>query len=316
MKHQIINNDLKKFTINFNKFLKKKLSKDKNLLNQAILYSINTGGKRFRPYLVYIFGKELNLSNSVIFNLASAIEMLHNYSLVHDDLPSMDNDQFRRGKKTTHYKFNEYTAILAGCALLTKAYQILSSSSFKISDKKKTKLIEVMSKVSGEKGLLLGQYYDLSLKSPTVSGRLELNKLKTAKLMSYCCQAVAICANKNKSIEESMKKIGEYIGEIFQINDDIADFPRMSKVNTEILLNYKNLEVIADPVIKFLFEGDKIIGFVCQSGKEVRVKELILTTGTFLNGLIHIGETQIPAGRYDEKPSTGLSEQLEKFNFT
>ena len=81
----------------------------------------------------------------------------------------------------------------------------------------------------------------------------------------------------------------------------------------KILLNYKNLEVIADPVIKFLFEGNKVIGFVCQSGKEIRTKELILTTGTFLNGLIHIGETQIPAGRYDEKPSTGLSEQLAKF---
>ena len=81
----------------------------------------------------------------------------------------------------------------------------------------------------------------------------------------------------------------------------------------KILLNYKNLEVIADPVVKFLFEGDKVIGFVCQSGNEVRTKELILTTGTFLNGLIHIGETQIPAGRYDEKPSTGLSEQLAKF---
>ncbi len=81
----------------------------------------------------------------------------------------------------------------------------------------------------------------------------------------------------------------------------------------KILLNYKNLEVIADPVVKFLFEGEKIIGFLCQSGKEVRTKELILTTGTFLNGLIHIGETQIPAGRYDEKPSTGLSEQLAKF---
>ncbi len=81
----------------------------------------------------------------------------------------------------------------------------------------------------------------------------------------------------------------------------------------KILLNYKNLEVIADPVIKFLFEGDKIIGFVCQSGKEVRTNELILTTGTFLNGLIHIGDTQIPAGRYNEKPSTGLSEQLAKF---
>ena len=82
----------------------------------------------------------------------------------------------------------------------------------------------------------------------------------------------------------------------------------------KILLNYENLEVVADPVVKFLFNNDQIIGFVCQSGKEVRTRELILTTGTFLNGLIHIGETQIPAGRFDEKPSTGLSEQLAKFN--
>ncbi|MDA9619106.1 tRNA uridine-5-carboxymethylaminomethyl(34) synthesis enzyme MnmG [Candidatus Pelagibacter bacterium] len=82
----------------------------------------------------------------------------------------------------------------------------------------------------------------------------------------------------------------------------------------KILLNYENLEVVADPVIKFLFNNNQLVGFVCQSGREVRTKELILTTGTFLNGLIHIGETQIPAGRFDEKPSTGLSEQLAKFN--
>ena len=81
----------------------------------------------------------------------------------------------------------------------------------------------------------------------------------------------------------------------------------------KILLNYENLQVVADPVVKFLFDNNKVIGFVCQSGKEISTKELILTTGTFLNGLIHIGETQIPAGRYDEKPSTGLSEQLAKF---
>ena len=82
----------------------------------------------------------------------------------------------------------------------------------------------------------------------------------------------------------------------------------------KILLNYENLEVVADPVIKFLFNDDQLVGFICQSGREVRTKELVLTTGTFLNGLIHIGETQIPAGRFDEKPSTGLSEQLAKFN--
>ena len=84
----------------------------------------------------------------------------------------------------------------------------------------------------------------------------------------------------------------------------------------KILLNYKNLSVVADPVTKFIFDENenKVIGFLCQSGKEIRCKELILTTGTFLNGLIHIGETQIPAGRFDEKPSTGLSEQLAKYD--
>ena len=83
----------------------------------------------------------------------------------------------------------------------------------------------------------------------------------------------------------------------------------------KILLNYKNLTVVADPVTKFIFDDNenKVIGFLCQSGKEIRCKQLILTTGTFLNGLIHIGDTQIPAGRYDEKPSTGLSEQLSKY---
>ncbi len=110
----------------------------------------------------------------------------------------------------------------------------------------------MLSKVSGEKGLLLGQYYDLSFKSPTVRGRLKLNKLKTARLMSYCCQAVAICANKNKSVEISMQKIGENIGEIFQINDDFADFPRMSKVNTEILLKYR--KKLAEKTIKNLMK--------------------------------------------------------------
>ena len=95
-----------------------------------------------------------------------------------------------------------------------------------------------------------------------------------------------------------------------------SDRKLYKKYMQEVLLNYENLEVIADPVVKFIFEfeKDKIRGFICQSGKEATCNQLILTTGTFLNGLIHIGQKQIPAGRYNEKPSTGLSEQLEKFN--
>ncbi len=92
-----------------------------------------------------------------------------------------------------------------------------------------------------------------------------------------------------------------------------SDRALYKKYMQSILLNYKNLTVIADPVIKFLFKNNEVTGILCQSGKEVRCKELVLTTGTFLNGLIHIGDKQIPAGRYDEKPSTGLSEQLAKF---
>jgi len=94
-----------------------------------------------------------------------------------------------------------------------------------------------------------------------------------------------------------------------------SDRALYKKYMQEILLNYKNLKIIADPVIKFLFDNNnnKVVGFISQSGKEIKCKELILTTGTFLNGLIHIGETQIPAGRFDEKPSTGLSEQLTKY---
>ena len=93
-----------------------------------------------------------------------------------------------------------------------------------------------------------------------------------------------------------------------------SDRALYKKYMQETLLNYKNLTVVADPVIKFIFKEDEIKGFICQSGKEVRCKQIVLTTGTFLNGLIHIGETQIPAGRFDEKPSTGLSEQLAKFS--
>jgi len=93
-----------------------------------------------------------------------------------------------------------------------------------------------------------------------------------------------------------------------------SDRKLYKKYMQKLLLNYENLEVIADPVVKFIFNKNKIRGFICQSGKEVICNQLILTTGTFLNGLIHIGQKQIPAGRYDEKPSIGLSEQLEKFN--
>ena len=231
--------DLNGFTKRFDVFLKKKLAKEKDLLNSSINYSLFSGGKRFRPYLIFLFGKEYKLTSSVIMNLATAVEMLHNYSLVHDDLPAMDNDKYRRGKKTTHYRYNEFIAILAGCGLLTKTYENLSNKNFKLSDNIKLKLIEHLTKISGEHGLLKGQYLDLSINNKSIAKRIEINRLKTGKLMSYCCSAVGIASKKNKITVNRLSKVGLYIGEIFQINDDLEDYPRMKKQDKFLLLDYK-----------------------------------------------------------------------------
>ena len=239
MTHSKTIKDLNSFTKKFNAHLKKKLDKEKDLLNSSINYSVFSGGKRFRPYLILLFGKEYNLPASVSMNLAAAVEMMHNYSLVHDDLPAMDNDKYRRGKKTTHYKYNEFIAILAGCGLLTKTYATLSSRNFKLSDKIKIKLIEHLTKISGEKGLLKGQFLDLSIKNKTTNKRLKINKLKTGKLMSYSCSSVGIASKKNRNTINRLSKIGLYIGEIFQINDDFEDYPGMKKDEKSILKAYK-----------------------------------------------------------------------------
>ena len=260
MKHRQTIRDLNVFTKKFNIFLRQKLIKEKNLLNTSIHYSIFSGGKRFRPYLILLFGKEYGLPSNIIMNLAVAVEMLHNYSLVHDDLPAMDDDKYRRGKKTTHYKYNEFIAILAGCGLLTKTYAILSSRSLKLSDKIKIQLIEHLTMISGEKGLLKGQYLDLSSKDKTVNKRLEINKLKTGKLMSYCCSAVGIASNKKTVPIKRLENIGMYLGEIFQINDDFEDYPRMKIKEKMILENYKLklFKKIIKELKKLKVKGQKI----------------------------------------------------------
>ena len=168
--------NIETFNKKFEFFLSKKILSKKNNLDKAIHYSVFSGGKRFRPYLVSVMAKEFKLSLNIIMHLSGTVELLHNYSLVHDDLPAMDNDKYRRGKKTTHYKFNEYTAILAGNALLTKAFELLVSKSFKIENGVRSNLVKELTFISGEEGLLKGQYQDLSLKKYNMKKRLEMNK--------------------------------------------------------------------------------------------------------------------------------------------
>ena len=233
--------ELNKFIKKFNSDLKKFLPKSTNTLNKSINYSILAGGKRFRPFLIYTFAKVLKVSPSNSIKIGIAVEMLHNYSLVHDDLPAMDNDKYRRGKKTTHYKYNEYTAILAGCGLLTLSYKMLSSSKLKLDSKIKAELILALTKISGEGGLLQGQFEDLSNKKNTYSERIHINKLKTGKLMSYCTESVGIAAKLSSKKINLLKKIGLNIGEIFQISDDFNDEPKMPAKEKRYLEKYRDI---------------------------------------------------------------------------
>ena len=150
-------------------FLKK--NKFSYLIN-PMQYSIFSGGKRFRSVVIVNTGKIFNIDYKKLIMIGAAIECVHSYSLIHDDLPAMDNDDLRRGKPSVHKKFNEFTAMLAGNALLTLAFEILSSEDLKLKQKTKNELIKTLSYSSGHSGLAGGQYLDLTFEKKHVSKKI------------------------------------------------------------------------------------------------------------------------------------------------
>jgi len=200
-------------------------------LVKVMKYGIFSGGKRFRSSILIntgiIFG--VNYNNLII--IGSAVECIHSYSLIHDDLPSMDNDDLRRGKLSTHKKFNEFTAILAGNSLLTLAFEILSSNDLKLSQKVKTKLIKTLSNYSGHSGLAGGQYSDLIFEKKNISKKniINMQKKKTGQLFGFCCECIAIIKNLKYGERKKLKEIGINIGLLFQITDDLIDYKGDSK---------------------------------------------------------------------------------------
>ena len=187
--NNLINIQKKKFNIFYKKLLLKYLSNDK--LSKAILYGSMNGGKRIRPLLVSVFSKISNLEKSKSLYLSAAIETIHSYSLVHDDLPSMDNDDYRRGKPSTHKKFDEATAILAGDALHDLAFEILSDKKIHQESDLRIILINKLSKAIGLKGLAGGQSLDLLFenKKVNINQILKMYKMKTSVLFSFACSA-------------------------------------------------------------------------------------------------------------------------------
>ena len=213
-------------------FLKNYLRKQKktNLLT-PMMYGLLSGGKKIRSNLILDMGKIFNLKRSNLFYLCAAVECIHSYSLIHDDLPCMDDDRFRRGKLSTHVKFGEAPAILAGNSLLTLAFEFLSDEKFKLHDRLKIKLIKYLAICSGHTGIAGGQDLDLKFenKKRNLKQIIDMQRKKTGKLFSFCFSSVGIIAKKNNSEILKLEKIGEDIGLLFQITDDFLDFTSTKK---------------------------------------------------------------------------------------
>ena len=210
-----------------NIFLKNFLNKqDNSKLIPAMKYGLFPGGKKIRSKILIDIGALIPVDYKTLIIVGAAVECIHAYSLIHDDLPCMDNDKMRRGKPSAHIKFGESTAVLAGNSLLTMAFEILSSSNLKVNEKIKINLIKKLSECSGHFGIAGGQYLDLNYEKKKVSKNkiLEMEIKKTGKLFSFCSVAPAIIKKKDKKEIKFFEDIGCKIGLLFQIADDLIDF--------------------------------------------------------------------------------------------
>ena len=225
--------ELNKIAKDTNIFLKSFIKKQKNSdLIVPMKYGLFSGGKKIRSKILIDIGSLFKIDYLSLIKIGAAIECIHAYSLIHDDLPCMDNDTIRRGKPSTHIKFGESTAVLAGNSLLTMAFEILSHSSLNISEKIKINLINKISESSGHLGIAGGQFLDLSFERKKVSKKrvIEMEIKKTGKLFSFCCATPLILKKRDKIEIKKFENIGADIGLLFQVADDLIDFKGSSFV--------------------------------------------------------------------------------------
>jgi len=217
---------LNKIARDTNLFLERFIKKQKKSeLIIPMKYGLFSGGKKIRSKVLIDIGSLFKINYRSLIIIGSAIECIHAYSLIHDDLPCMDNDTIRRGKPSTHIKFGESTAVLAGNSLLTMAYEILSHRDLNIPEKTKINLINKISECSGHLGIAGGQYLDLSYEYKKISKKkiIEMEIKKTGKLFSFCCAAPLILKKRSKKEIKRFEDIGADIGLLFQVADDLID---------------------------------------------------------------------------------------------
>ncbi len=217
---------IKAFSLNFDKKLLRHIEKLKSpdkRIKKALLYFAKTGGKRIRPFLLHYMGSFLNIKPSLLDDFALSIECVHLHSLIHDDLPSMDNDDYRRGKLTVHKKFDEATAVLVGDMFQVLSVKTLAESKY-LTASQKVNSIQMLTKANGMEGLIAGQSLDIyMIKNSTIKQIEEMYLLKTGALFSLCFNLLLNVKNLNVSKKRELKIIGNTIGKIFQVTDDMLD---------------------------------------------------------------------------------------------
>lgn len=220
--NNILNNDVSLVERALIQNLPKAKDGQVDVLN-AMNYSLSNGGKRIRPILALEFAMACGGSRDDCLPLACAIEYIHTYSLIHDDLPCMDNDDMRRGNPSCHKQFGEANALLAGDALLTHAFEIIATSD--LSPAKKTMAVTLLSQNAGVGGMIGGQVIDLIIEDgdPTLSELLTVYKLKTGALISAACLMGCISAGATEEQLTAASKFAYSLGVAFQIQDDILD---------------------------------------------------------------------------------------------
>lgn len=194
------------------------------VLLDSVTYSLNSGGKRFRPILALMVAEHFEVDPMQVLPWASSIEMIHTYSLIHDDLPCMDNDDFRRGKPTNHKVYGEAVALLAGDALLTEAFSMICKH-YQGEPEVAVKLVEKLASASGIQGMIAGQVQDMQADHTPVnhSQLIQIHRQKTGQLIRVTLEGAAIACHANQNDVLALKFFGEQLGLAFQIRDDILD---------------------------------------------------------------------------------------------
>lgn len=260
----IIEADFLKYQQRINQFLEARLAFSglSKLLYESMRYSVLEGGKRLRPLLVYTMGQVLGLHLEKLDHAACAVELMHSYSLIHDDLPMMDNDDWRRDKLSCHKVFGEAIALLAGDALQTLAFEVLIKAP--LDPLQTLRMLEVLTKAAGPCGMVGGQAMEFSQPSFSSLDKAileSINSLKTGSLFRVSLELAGIAANASPAVFSALSRFGETIGLAYQLEDDICDnetaiqgvIGEKSNFQQRLIASFEDLEALLPTFSRDIF---------------------------------------------------------------